>query len=131
MPVRIMIIEDDLNLAMLLQYNFEAAGYEVDHVDRGDVAETRIAESMPDLVLLDWILPGLSGLELCRRLRKNAATRGLPIIMVTARTDRADHEFAARVGASDFMTKPFSIGEVLARTRQQLAIQPRELQPAI
>jgi len=128
MPVRIMIVEDDLNLALLLQYNFEAAGYEVEHVERGDAAERRIAECRPDLVLLDWMLPGLSGLELCRRLRKVPVTRILPIIMVTARADRADHEFATRVGANDFITKPFSVGDVVSRARQQLdlreAVQP-------
>lgn len=120
MPVRIMIVEDDLTLALLLQYNLEAAGYEVEHHERGDAAERRIAACKPDLVLLDWVLPGLSGVELCRRIRRDEATRELPIIMLTARTDRADREFAVRVGASDFLAKPFSISEVLARARLQL-----------
>ena len=131
MPVRIMIVEDDLTLALLLQYNLEAAGYEVEHIERGDAAERRINECMPDLVLLDWMLTGLSGLELCRRLRKNEATRALPIIMVTARTDKADREFAVHVGADDFMTKPFRVGEVLERIKQRFATQSRVLLPAI
>lgn len=122
MPARIMIVEDDIYLALVLQYNLEAAGYEVEHVDRGDVAERRIGECAPDLLLLEWRLPGLSGIELCRRVRKQVATRDLPIFMLTGRTERADRELAARVGANEFMTKPFSVGEVLARARGVLAI---------
>jgi two-component system phosphate regulon response regulator PhoB len=122
MPVRIMIVEDDLNLALLLQYNLEAAGYEVEHFERGDTAEQRIGESRPDLVLLDWMLPGLSGIELCRRLRREAATCKLPIIMLTARTDRTDRELAARTGADIFLIKPFSICEVLACARHKLEV---------
>ena len=122
MPARIMIVEDDIYLALLLQYNLEAAGYEVEHVARGDVAERRIGECAPDLLLIEWRLPGLSGIELCRRIRKRVATSGLPIFMLTGRTERADRELAKRVGANEFMTKPFSVGEVLARARSLLAV---------
>ena len=115
MPARIMIVEDDLHIALLLQYNLEAAGYEVEHVERGDWAETRIDENAPDLLLLDWMLPGLSGIELCRRIRKRVTFRGLPIIILTARTDNSDREFAARMGANEVVTKPFAMSEVLAR----------------
>ena len=121
MPTRVMIVEDDLHIALLLQYNLEAAGFDVAHVDRGDAAESSINERVPDLLLLDWVLPGVSGIELCRRIRKQPATSLLPIIMLTARTERADREFATRMGANEFMTKPFAVGEVLARIRSLLA----------
>ena len=124
MPQRIMIVEDDLNLALLLQYNLEAAGFEVEHVERGDAVERRIGEQVPDLVLLDWMLPGISGIELCRRIRRRSATRVLPIMMLTARTATADREFAARMGADEFVTKPFLVSDVLARARLLLAPRP-------
>lgn len=126
MPARIMIVEDDLNLAILLQYNLEAAGYEVEHIARGDAVERRIGEKSPDLVLLDWMLPGVSGIELCRRIRKQAATRILPIIMLTARTDTADRDYAESLGTNEFMTKPFSVSDLLARADKLLARRPCE-----
>src|SRR5262249_44844968 len=79
---RILVVEDESDLALLLAYNLEAEGYVVESVARGDEAELRLAENAPDLVILDWKLPGVSGLEICRRLRAREATRGLPIIMV-------------------------------------------------
>lgn len=120
MPTRVMIVEDDLNIALLLQYNLEAAGYEVEHLDRGDAAERSIAERVPDLLILDWIVPGTSGIELCRRIRKRLPMDRLPIVMLTARAERADCEFAARLGANDYVTKPFLIGELLSRVRALL-----------
>lgn len=115
MQARVMIVEDDLVLATLLQYNFESAGYEVEHVERGDMAELRMAAHMPDVLMLDWMLPGRSGIELCRRIRKCPQTAHLPIMMVTARCDRADREFALSVGADDFVGKPFSVADVMSR----------------
>jgi two-component system, OmpR family, phosphate regulon response regulator PhoB len=126
MPARIMIVEDDYHLALLLQYNLEAAGFEVEHVESGDDAERRIAEKIPDLVLVDWMLPGISGIELCRRIRRQASTRALPIMMLTARTGTDDREFAVNMGATAFMSKPFSLSEVLARARRLLASPPGE-----
>ena len=128
MPVRIMVVEDDLNLALLLQYNLEAAGYDVEHIERGDSAEQRIAECAPDLLFLDWMLPGISGIELCRRIRKHPGTSNLPIIMLTARTDKADRDFAAWVGATHLMTKPFRLSEVLARARDLLTSRRADVQ---
>ena len=81
---RILIVEDESDLALLLGYNLESEGYLVENVTRGDEAELRLAENTPDLVILDWMLPGVSGLEICRRLRAREATRTLPVIMVTA-----------------------------------------------
>jgi len=86
MPPRLMIVEDDGPIVDLLRYNFEAAGYAVEVVMHGDEAEARLRESVPDLLILDWALPGLSGIELCRRLRQKPSTQNLPLIMLTARS---------------------------------------------
>src|SRR3954449_7220807 len=83
MSARIMIVEDEEPLTLLLRYNLESEGYEVDTAARGDDAELKLKESIPDLIILDWMLPGLSGIELCRRLRSRAQTQRLPIIMLT------------------------------------------------
>lgn len=121
MPPRILIVEDDQNIALLLQYNLEAAGYVVEHTTRGDVAEQRIGETTPDLILLDWLVPGTSGIELCRRIRSKLCYDKVPIIMMTARTDRADREYAMHLGANDFLTKPFALSDLLSRAELQIA----------
>src|SRR6185369_5140925 len=90
MNPRILIVEDEEALTLLLRYNLEAAGYEVETVARGDEADVRLREGNPDLVILDWMLPGLSGIELCRRLRARPDTRQLPIIMLTARGEESE-----------------------------------------
>ncbi|MDP2412031.1 MAG: response regulator, partial [Pseudolabrys sp.] len=90
MPARIMVVEDEEPLAVILRYNLEAEGHDVQIVARGDDADTRLKESTPDLVVLDWMLPGLSGIELCRRLRARPETRQLPIIMLTARGEESE-----------------------------------------
>src|SRR5579872_1280350 len=90
MGANILIVEDEEPLTTLLRYNLEAEGYEVDAVARGDDADTRLKETAPDLVVLDWMLPGLSGIELCRRLRARPQTQSLPIIMLTARGEEAN-----------------------------------------
>src|ERR1044071_911152 len=97
MAPRVMIVEDEEPLTMLLRYNLEAEGYEVESVSRGDEAETRLRERVPDLILLDWMLPGISGIELCRRLRARTETERLPIIMLTARGEEGRSE-ERRVG---------------------------------
>ncbi len=124
MPTRILVVEDDHDIALLLQYNLEAAGYAVEHIARGDDAEQLIDEAMPDLVLLDWLVPGTSGIELCRRIRSKLKFAKLPIIMMTARTERADRDFAMKLGADDFLTKPFALSDLLARARLLLARIP-------
>jgi two-component system, OmpR family, phosphate regulon response regulator PhoB len=118
--LRILIVEDEQPLVFLLRYNLEAEGYEVDSASRGDEADLHIREQVPDLVLLDWILPGLSGLELCRRLRHREATGSLPIIMLTARGEESDRVRGLTTGADDYLTKPFSVPELLARVRAVL-----------
>jgi len=117
---RILIVEDESDLALLLGYNLESEGYVVENVTRGDEAELRLAESAPDLVILDWMLPGVSGLEICRRLRAREATRTLPVIMVTARGEEAERVRGLSVGADDYVVKPFSVPELMARVRALL-----------
>src|SRR5688572_13231373 len=115
MAMRIMIAEDEESLTTLLRYNLEAEGYEVEVVARGDEAELRLREQVPDLVLLDWMLPGLSGIELCRRIRVRPETERLPVIMLTARGEEGDRIRGLSTGADDYIVKPFSVPELPAR----------------
>ncbi|MDE2578673.1 MAG: phosphate regulon transcriptional regulator PhoB [Hyphomicrobiales bacterium] len=117
---RVLIVEDEQALALLLSYNLEAEGYLVDRADRGDEAELRLVENPPDLVILDWMLPGVSGLEICRRLRAREETRTLPVIMLTARGEEAERVRGLSVGADDYVVKPFSVPELMARVRSLL-----------
>jgi two-component system phosphate regulon response regulator PhoB len=120
MAANILIVEDEEPLTTLLRYNLEAEGYEVDAVARGDEADTRLKESAPDLIVLDWMLPGLSGIELCRRLRSRPQTQALPIIMLTARGEESERVRGLATGADDYIVKPFSVPELLARIRALL-----------
>jgi len=115
MGARILIVEDEEALTLLLRYNLEAEGYEVENVARGDEADARLRENVPDLVILDWMLPGLSGIEICRRLRARAETRTLPIIMLTARGEESERIRGLGTGADDYIVKPFSVPELVAR----------------
>ena len=117
---RILVVEDESDLALLLAYNLEAEGYVVESVERGDEAELRLAESPPDLIILDWMLPGVSGLEICRRLRARESTRTLPVIMVTAKGEEPERIRGLLVGADDYVVKPFSVPELMARVRALL-----------
>jgi two-component system, OmpR family, phosphate regulon response regulator PhoB len=120
MKTSILIVEDEDPLTLLLRYNLEAEGYQVDSVARGDDADLRLREQVPDLLLLDWMLPGLSGIELCRRLRGRPETERLPIIMLTARGEEGDRVRGLATGADDYIVKPFSVPELLARVRALL-----------
>jgi two-component system, OmpR family, phosphate regulon response regulator PhoB len=120
MNPKIMVIEDEEPLALLLRYNLESEGYEVETVSRGDDAELRLAEQVPDLILLDWMLPGLSGIELCRRLRLRPETERLPVIMLTARGEEAERVRGLSTGADDYVVKPFSVLELMARVKAML-----------
>lgn len=120
MAPRILIVEDEEALVLLLRYNLEAEGYAVDVAMRGDEAALKLLESVPDLVLLDWMLPGLSGIELCRRLRMREETRDLPILMLTARGEETERVRGLRTGADDYIVKPFSIPELIARVKAVL-----------
>ncbi|MTH96506.1 phosphate regulon transcriptional regulator PhoB [Roseibium sp. RKSG952] len=114
---KVLIVEDEEPLSLLLRYNLEAEGYTVDTCARGDEAEIRLRESQPDLLLLDWMLPGLSGIELCRRLRGREDTERLPVIMLTARGEEAERIRGLSTGADDYVVKPFSVPELMARVR--------------
>src|SRR5690606_26596942 len=105
MAPRILIVEDEEPLTLLIRYNLEAEGYAVDAVARGDEAEARLREEIPDLVLLDWMLPGLSGIELCRRIRARGETADLPIIMLTARSEETERIRGLATGADDYIVK--------------------------
>ncbi|MGI8527506.1 MAG: phosphate regulon transcriptional regulator PhoB [Pseudolabrys sp.] len=120
MNARILVVEDEEPLTTLLRYNLEAEGYEVDTSARGDEADTKLREARPDLVVLDWMLPGLSGIELCRRLRARPETKNIPIIMLTARGEESEKVRGLATGADDYIVKPFSVPELLARVRALL-----------
>ncbi len=113
----VVVVEDEQALSELLRYNLEAEGYNVEIIDRGDDAELRLRETVPDLLLLDWMLPGLSGIELCRRLRLRSETETLPIIMLTARSEESERVRGLSTGADDFVVKPFSVPELMARVK--------------
>ena len=117
---RILVVEDEAALSLLLSYNLEAEGFVVDRVERGDEVEMHLAENLPDLVILDWMLPGVSGLEICRRLRARDATKTLPVIMLTARGEETERVRGLSVGADDYVVKPFSVPELMARVRALL-----------
>src|SRR5712692_985113 len=117
MKANILIVEDEEALTMLLRYNLEAEGYAVETVPRGDEADLLLKERTPDLVILDWMLPGLSGIELCRRLRARPETKQLPIIMLTARGEESERVRGLATGADDYIVKPFSVPELLARVK--------------
>jgi two-component system phosphate regulon response regulator PhoB len=120
MNPRVLIVEDEQALNLLLRYNLESEGFDVDIVERGDDAETRIRENLPDLVILDWMLPGVSGIEICRRLRARPETRQLPILMLTARGEETERIRGLSTGADDYVVKPFSLPELLARVHALL-----------
>jgi two-component system phosphate regulon response regulator PhoB len=116
----VLVVEDEAPLVTLLRYNLEKSGFRVDEAGDGNEALTKITESPPDLVLLDWMLPTLSGIELCRQLRRRPATRSLPVIMLTARAEDQDAVRGLETGADDYITKPFSPEALVARIRALL-----------
>jgi two-component system phosphate regulon response regulator PhoB len=116
----ILVVEDEAPLLTLLRYNLEKQGFRVEEAADGQEALLRVAETKPDLILLDWMLPALSGLEVCRQIRRRPATRDLPIIMVTARTEDQDAVRALDTGADDYIAKPYAMEALLARIRALL-----------
>jgi len=117
MSAKVLIVEDEPPLAELLRYNLEAEGYRVSHAETGEDAEMLVAEEGPDLIILDWMLPQVSGIELCRRLRSKGETRSIPILMLTARGEESDRIRGLSTGADDYVVKPFSLPELMARVR--------------
>ncbi len=116
----VLIVEDEAAIVTLLRYNLEKQGYRVSEAFDGQEALHSIQEQQPDIVLLDWMLPLMSGIEVCRQIRRKPATRDLPIIMVSARTEDQDAVRGLNTGADDYVTKPFNIDALLARMRALL-----------
>ncbi|MDC0216503.1 phosphate regulon transcriptional regulator PhoB [Pelagibacteraceae bacterium] len=120
MNLRVLIVEDEKALAEILEYNFKKEGYVVDTASDGEIALDKIIFKAPDLIILDWMLPKLSGIELCRKVRTNKKIKNIPIIMLTARGEEEDRLKGLEMGADDYVTKPFSINELLARAKAVL-----------
>ncbi len=116
----VLVVEDEASLVAMLRYNLEKQGFRVEEAVDGQEAISRITESPPDIVLLDWMLPVMSGIEVCRQIRRRPATRDLPVIMVTARSEDQDAVRGLNTGADDYITKPFSMDALLARIRALL-----------
>jgi two-component system phosphate regulon response regulator PhoB len=123
----ILVVEDEEALATLLHYNLEKEGYRIELCADGEEAMIRIDEKLPDLVVLDWMLPSVSGIEVCRRLRQKPVTRNLPIIMLTARGEETDRVRGLDTGADDYIVKPFLMSELSARVRAVL----RRIRPGL
>ena len=119
-PPLVLVVEDEAALVTLLRYNLEREGFRVAEARDGEEAMLQIAEQMPDLVILDWMLPLMSGIEVCRQLRRLPETRQLPIVMLTARGEEGDKLRGLDAGADDYVTKPFSPSELIARLRAVL-----------
>ncbi len=127
MKPHILVVEDETALVTLLRYNLEREGFRVTESTDGEDAVIQAVEDVPDLILLDWMLPQLSGIEVCRQLRRKTETRAVPIIMLTARGEESDRIRGLDCGADDYITKPFSIAELVARVRAVL----RRARPAL
>ena len=123
----IMVVEDEAAISTLLEYNLAREGYDVRVAADGEEGLLRIEEDGPDLVVLDWMLPKISGIEVCRRLRSKPETRNVPVIMLTARSEEADRVRGLDTGADDYLTKPFSMSELSARIKAVL----RRIRPAL
>jgi two-component system phosphate regulon response regulator PhoB len=123
----VLVVEDEDALATLLQYNLEKEGYDVALAQDGEEALMLVDERLPDLVVLDWMLPKVSGIEVCRRLRSRAETRNVPIILLTARGEETDRIRGLDTGADDYVVKPFSMSELTARIRAVL----RRIRPGL
>ena len=123
---QVLVVEDEPAQREVLAYNLEAEGYRVAKAENGDEALMLVDEVQPDVIILDWMLPSVSGIEICRRLKTNTTTQSIPIIMLTARTEEADRVRGLETGADDYVVKPYSVIELMARVRTQL----RRVRPA-
>ena len=122
----VLVVEDEPAQREVLAYNLEAEGFGVARAGTGDEALLLVDEVRPDVIILDWMLPGVSGIEICRRLKSNPGTRNIPVIMLTARAEEADRVRGLETGADDYVVKPYSVVELMARVRTQL----RRVRPA-
>lgn len=124
---KVLVVEDEEALATLLEYNLRRENFDVALAGDGEEALIKIEEFQPDIVILDWMLPRLSGIEVCRQIRSRPETKNLPVIMLTARSEEADRIRGLETGADDYLTKPFSTNELIARVRAVL----RRIRPAL
>ncbi len=116
----VLVVEDEPAQREVLAYNLEAQGFRVAQADNGEEALLMVAEDVPDLIVLDWMLPNVSGIEVCRRLKSRSETKGVPIIMLSARSEEVDLVRGLETGADDYVVKPYSVAELMARVRTQL-----------
>ncbi|MBU2866270.1 phosphate regulon transcriptional regulator PhoB [Pacificibacter marinus] len=116
----VLLVEDEPAQREVLGYNFESEGFQVTKAENGDDALMFVNEEAPDIIVLDWMLPGVSGIEICRRLKSRAETRQIPIIMLSARSEDVDRVRGLETGADDYVVKPYSVIELMARVRTQL-----------
>jgi two-component system, OmpR family, phosphate regulon response regulator PhoB len=116
----VLVVEDEPAQREVLAYNLEAEGFRVTSADSGDEALLLVAEERPDLIVLDWMLPGVSGIEICRRLKSRPETRNVPVIMLSARSEEVDRVRGLETGADDYVVKPYSVVELMARVRGQM-----------
>ncbi|MCX8507741.1 MAG: phosphate regulon transcriptional regulator PhoB, partial [Rhodobacteraceae bacterium] len=116
----VLVVEDEPAQREVLAYNLEAQGFRVAQADNGEEALLMVSEEVPDLIVLDWMLPNVSGIEVCRRLKSRTETKAVPIIMLSARSEEVDLVRGLETGADDYMVKPYSVAELIARVRTQL-----------
>ncbi|MFY0691465.1 MAG: phosphate regulon transcriptional regulator PhoB [Paracoccaceae bacterium] len=116
----VLIVEDDVSQREVLAYNIRAEGYRVETAASGDEAILMVRDEVPDLIVLDWMLPNVSGIEVCRQLKMSAQTQRVPVIMLSARSEEDDRVRGLETGADDYIVKPYSVAELLARIRTQL-----------
>lgn len=124
---QVLVVEDEDALATLLDYNLGKEGFDVSIARDGEEALYSVEENQPDIIILDWMIPKISGIEVCRRLRTKPETQNIPVIMLTARSEETDRVRGLETGADDYLTKPFSTAELIARTRAVL----RRIRPAL
>ncbi|MEL6464556.1 MAG: phosphate regulon transcriptional regulator PhoB [Pseudomonadota bacterium] len=123
---RVLVVEDEPAQREVLAYNLEAEGFAVSRAQNGEEALLLVDEDVPDIIVLDWMMPHLSGIEVCRRLKTRPETRSIPVIMLSARTEEVDKVRGLETGADDYVVKPYSVIELMARVRSQL----RRVRPA-
>ena len=117
---RVLLVEDEPAQREVLAYNLEAEGFDVSRAENGEEALILVEEEMPDIIVLDWMMPNLSGIEVCRRLKMRSETRAIPVIMLSARSEEVDRVRGLETGADDYVVKPYSVIELMARVRSQL-----------
>lgn len=120
MSATILVVEDEKSISTLIQYNFEKEGFKVHTSETGEEGFEQIKKNLPDLVLLDWMLPDLSGIDICKQIKKDPKLKSIPVVMLTAKSEEADKIRGFETGADDYVTKPFSTKELILRVHALL-----------